>query len=245
MKYITRFNPTANGELHLGHVYIALFNEHMARSTGGKFYVRFEDNQVDTLYNWTRHQINGFRTSQHETMEWLGIEADGYLSQSGAEQEVKEFIAHHGWYIPEYRWPYSIPLNPVLGDYDPERGEWFPYAPHITFHKVIYDELSGINVLIRGDDLRSEFALYQNYRKWFRLADIPHYYMPRLYGPDGEIISKLQGARSVNDYMDAGWSAADVIDLLAQSALKEPSEGWHIHNVRRYPRLDPAFSISV
>ena len=36
---VTRFNPTCNGDLHLGHIFMALVNRDMARETGGKLAV--------------------------------------------------------------------------------------------------------------------------------------------------------------------------------------------------------------
>jgi glutamyl/glutaminyl-tRNA synthetase len=241
MKYVTRFNPTANGELHLGHVYIMLFNEWAAHQSGGEFLVRFEDNQVDTLHSMSARQTRFYADRQRKAIEWLGIFVDDYQLQSELDIQVREFVAHHGWFIPEYKWPYSIPINPAYGDYNIEQGEWFPYAPHVTYHKVIYDELAGVNVLVRGDDLRSEFSLYQHYRTLFGLKEIEHYYLPRVYGPDDQIVSKFYGARHILDYQDKGWRPADIIELLAESALKNPADGWQLTNVKRYPRLDKAF----
>ncbi len=42
-----RFAPSPNGELHLGHAYSALLNEHMAGKAGGRLLIRIED--IDTL----------------------------------------------------------------------------------------------------------------------------------------------------------------------------------------------------
>ena len=43
IKYNTRFAPSPNGYLHLGHAYSALISEGLARKTGGKFFLRIED----------------------------------------------------------------------------------------------------------------------------------------------------------------------------------------------------------
>jgi len=243
VKYNTRFNPTTNGDLHLGHVYTALFNERVAHSSGGKFYVRFEDNQSDTLANFDIDQIHAFYHRQVRALEWLGFKVDDYIRQSEMELELKKFVAHHGYWIPEYKYPFSIPLNPVMGDYNPKEGEWFPYVPYMTYCKVIYDELHGINLLIRGDDLRSEFSLYQHFRKQMGLPEIAHYYLPRVYGSNDEIVSKFYGARTILEYKKADWQPSTIIELLERSVLKEPSEGWHLANVKRYPRLVEAFNI--
>lgn len=250
MARVTRFNPTTNGDLHLGHVYMMLFNEHVAHESGGRFIVRFEDNSIDTIGSLSPlaislEEMTRYCRQQQEAIEWMGFEVDGFVRQSEMDLELKQFVAHHGNFVPEYRFPYSIPLNPALGGYDPEQGEWFPYAPYLTFHRVIYDELAGVNVLIRGDDLRSEFALYQHYRAGFGLPEIKHYYLPRLYGPKREIVSKFHKARPVLDFKADGWTPDDIREALAQSALREPSEGWRLDNVKQQPRLIEAFSITL
>ena len=242
MKYVTRFNPTTNGDLHLGHLYIILFNIQAAQDSGGKFLVRFEDNSIDTLVGMTGAEMRLFTEHHLAALYWLGIDADGVSRQSELDLPLKEFVARHEWFIPQYRWPYSIPLNPVYNSIDPDRGEWFPYAPYLTYNKVIYDELTGVNLLIRGDDLRSEFSLYQHYRAELQLPEITHYYMPRLYGHEDEIVSKFHGAKSILEYKKLGWKPDDIIGLLAQSALVDPVRGWQLTNVKRYPRLDKAFS---
>ena len=237
MKYVTRFNPTTNGALHLGHVYIMLFNERLAHDSGGAFYVRFEDNQVDTLYTVDYIKSGFYCQMLREAIEWLEIPVDEWVKQSDMDLQFKQFIADHGWHIPEYHWPFNIPIDPSRGDYSLEEGEWYPYVPFITYHKVAYDAIMGVNVLVRGDDLRSEFSLYQHYRVRFGLPIIDHYYMPRLYGPKQEIIKKFYGSKSVLDYKKEGWRPQDLIDYLAESALKDPADGWKLTNVKQYPRL--------
>lgn len=150
---------------------------------------------------------------------------------------LRQFVSEHGWWIPEHRFPYSLPINPSLGSYNLEQGEWFPYCPFLTYTKVVHDEILGVNALIRGADLLSEFSLYQHFRAQLGLEEIVHYYMPRLYKPDEGIISKFNGARSVLEYRDAGWKPNGLIMALAKSALREYNVGWELTNVKRNPRL--------
>jgi glutamyl/glutaminyl-tRNA synthetase len=218
----------------------------MAHTSGGKFYVRFEDNQVDTLYTVPGDQMRGYSEKHQEALEWLGIQVDEYQWQSEMDVEFKEFVAHHGWFIPEYRWPYSYAIDPANNKNFEEpgyyKGDWYPHSNYLTFTKVVYDELGGANTLIRGDDLRGEFSLYQHYRAVLGLKEIRHYYMPRLYGNKDEIISKFFEAKPILEYRKEGWSPADILGLMAESALKHPGEGWHLRNVKRNARISPAFS---
>lgn len=66
----TRFAPSPNGRLHVGHAFSAMCAHDFARAFGGKFLLRIED-------------IDGTRSRQEyidaivEDMEWLGLKHDG------------------------------------------------------------------------------------------------------------------------------------------------------------------------
>ncbi len=64
---VTRFAPSPTGGLHLGHAYSALFAEHAARESGGRFLLRIED--IDRAR--CRPQ---FETGIFEDLAWLGLE---------------------------------------------------------------------------------------------------------------------------------------------------------------------------
>ncbi len=67
---VTRFAPSPNGALHLGHAYAALVAHDLARARGGRFLLRIED-------------IDGTRSRADlvpeilADLEWLGLEWDG------------------------------------------------------------------------------------------------------------------------------------------------------------------------
>ena len=66
----TRFAPSPNGRLHIGHAFSAMCAHDFARANGGKFLLRIED-------------IDGTRSRQEhidaiiKDMEWLGLKHDG------------------------------------------------------------------------------------------------------------------------------------------------------------------------
>ena len=66
----TRFAPSPNGQLHLGHAYAAVVAHDLARERGGEFLLRIED-------------IDGTRSRAElvpeilADLEWLGLEWDG------------------------------------------------------------------------------------------------------------------------------------------------------------------------
>lgn len=66
----TRFAPSPNGRLHIGHAYAALCAHDFARAFGGKFLLRIED--IDGTRSRPEHI-----TAIIEDMAWLGLAYDG------------------------------------------------------------------------------------------------------------------------------------------------------------------------
>ncbi len=66
-KVITRFAPSPNGYLHVGHAYSALFSADVARRRGGEFLLRIED--IDT----TRARPE-FVQAIFDDLAWLGLD---------------------------------------------------------------------------------------------------------------------------------------------------------------------------
>ena len=67
---VTRFAPSPNGRLHLGHAYSAMCAHDFARANGGGFHLRIED------IDGTRSRVEHVNTILAD-MEWLGLNWDG------------------------------------------------------------------------------------------------------------------------------------------------------------------------
>ena len=82
----TRFAPSPNGLLHLGHAYAAVVAHDLARTRGGEFLVRIED-------------IDGTRSRPElvpeilADLEWLGLEWDGALVLQSSRLESYAAVA--------------------------------------------------------------------------------------------------------------------------------------------------------
>jgi glutamyl-Q tRNA(Asp) synthetase len=88
---VTRFAPSPNGALHVGHAYAAVVAHDLARAAGGKFLVRIED-------------IDGIRSRAElvpeilADLQWLGLAWDGEVifqscrlaSYAAAGERMKE-----------------------------------------------------------------------------------------------------------------------------------------------------------
>ena len=69
MKIITRFAPSPTGHLHIGGARTASFAWLQAKTSDGKFLLRFEDTDQE-------RSSKEFVTSINASLAWLGIEPD-------------------------------------------------------------------------------------------------------------------------------------------------------------------------
>ncbi len=69
-KVVTRFAPSPNGYLHMGHAYSAICAHDFARTNGGKFQLRIED--IDGIRSRSEH-----RQAILSDLKWLGLSWDG------------------------------------------------------------------------------------------------------------------------------------------------------------------------
>ena len=77
---VTRFAPSPNGALHLGHAFSAMCAHDFARAHGGKFHLRIED--IDGTRSRPEH-VNAILAD----MQWLGLAWDGLAQYQSANIE--------------------------------------------------------------------------------------------------------------------------------------------------------------
>lgn len=97
METVTRFAPSPNGPLHLGHAWSAIVAHDLARERGGRFLVRIED-------------IDGARSRPEfvdgalADLRWLGLEWDGpsirQSERAAAHCEALERLKREGLVYP-------------------------------------------------------------------------------------------------------------------------------------------------
>ena len=66
IKYNTRFAPSPNGYLHLGHAFSAIVGQNLASKNNGKFFLRIEDIDIGRCKK-------GFEDSIYDDLAWLKI----------------------------------------------------------------------------------------------------------------------------------------------------------------------------
>jgi glutamyl/glutaminyl-tRNA synthetase len=230
--YNTRFNPTPDGGLHFGNLYMALVNEAEAHRTGGKFNLRFDDTQVIWQLRQTEINKRMVMAQQIDQMTWFGIKPD--LVNTNTDMA---FEASHWLHV---LCPNGIGVKSRTRDHGYEwignTMEPYPYLPDGTAEKVIMDCMQDVNLLIRGDDLLSEASLYKYFCDLFGWEAPRQVYLPRL-GTEGESMSKTNGLGSVESYRKDGGSAGNLRRRMAEWCLKDPKGEWFIENIKDKPWL--------
>jgi hypothetical protein len=122
---------------------------------------------------------------------------------------------------------------------------YYPYVPELTVLKVIMDHRQGVGVLIRGDDLLTEYSLYRYFEDLLAFeVPIPQIFLPRLkFQAGSELkssahaveISKTIGNLSIQSLRAAGLQPFEVLAILAESCLLEPERGWDLANLKPQP----------
>jgi len=239
----TRFNPTTNGALHIGHAYTALVNQHEAHASGGKYILRFDDN---TRY-WM-HALGGraamaeIAKGQKADLDWLGITADQVVYQSEQEAEVLEFLAPSKWFhvVDHGVWNTDVPH--VVSD---PPVEPFGLTSFISAERVVSDHMLGANMLIRGMELLSENGHYLYLCALFGFAPPTMWYIPRLMtatASDLGDVSKTAGNWKIKDIRERGHSPEKVREVLRRSCLTDLNYGWSLDNINPRPVLDPVYA---
>jgi glutamyl/glutaminyl-tRNA synthetase len=228
----TRFNPSTNGCLHLGHAYAMLVNERFAHENGGKFYVRFDDNgPIERIL--PQEQVKAISENQATDIKWLGLAVDGWSWQSHLLPEVTDELQRLGWETMEED---ELPVLPYFIRMEPT-WEPFPFVPQQTAERVIMDNMLGITHIIRGDEFSTEYGFYSFLCKKWKLF-IPEFtFLPRLEGMCGSI-SKTNGGYTLTEMRSNGYTAEQIKKMLEKACLYYPANGWDIHNLKRNPRIN-------
>ena len=233
MVCVTRFNPSCNGPLHLGHIYTLTINERYAHERSGAFYVRWDDLPFEDMRRESDlDMIARIRDGMREDIEWLGFKVDGWYSELEMMPQV-ETVWRHYHYEPA---PYlSRPIHPAYV-HQPKGWLSYPYQPLLSAERAVFDGLMGCTHLIRGEELATDLSLHCHYCDLFHIAKPEFIFLPRLMSAAGDI-SKTNGGYTIAGLRGAGYTPDAVHDLLARASLIAPFNGWDLGNLKPQPRV--------
>jgi glutamyl/glutaminyl-tRNA synthetase len=230
----TRINPTLNGPPHLGHAYLALVNQHAARSTGGRFILRGEDDQTSWLRLHTQEQMRAWGRDWLRDLAWLGIVPDEYIVES-LQARVVDAAIRRAW--PNERDTGLFHFAPqVVGD----TAEHYPYTVYLTARVAYLDHMAGVDCVIVGHDLLSRYSLYCYVCETLGLPIPRQVFLPRLvYDDGGQVgaVSKHGGAMRIVALREAGMQPGRVLELLRRACLKDWQGEWSLDNIQPRPAL--------
>lgn len=234
-----RFNPTPNGDLHIGHIYVAMVNWTLAKRTGGKFVLRFDDNQEIWSYRQTIEDNMNTCTRIIEDLMRFGIVPHKVSSQRDSHQAVMATMMRlNGGPITETSYVWSDNSPEVVGN----DIAYYAYNYPMTAEKVAWDFMEEINCIVRGEDLITEAALYSHICEKWRLPQPRQIYLPRMLGYDGQELSKTNGVPTIRKMLDSGYSVGDIWDIMAEACLIKRSGEWTLDNILTSPRVQRELS---
>jgi glutamyl/glutaminyl-tRNA synthetase len=225
MTVVTRFCPTANGSLHVGHAYNALVNYRYAKEHSGRFVLRIDDRSptVRELDPGIRERVI---EGQLEDLKWLGIKADDtYLESDRTPKELSTMLPEED---PEHRLPLYVRMAGT---------GWLPipWIPEQTRIRTKLDYIDGVTHVIRGEEWATEYSAY-GYFCWVQGLPVPRFvFLPRMTGSNGLDISKTAGGYKLSDLRKSGWTKKGFMDIIERSVLTWPPNGWELWNLKPNP----------
>jgi len=231
MKFFTRIAPSPTGPTHLGTMRTAYFNWLAARASGGKFFVRIDDTDLErSEQRWADQFL--------KSLEWLGLDWDGLDYQSKRMEHYDaavSFLVDSGKAVRDGK---RVHLN-LVGDFL-SRSYWvddiagnIPIradnvrgfdnltliksdgSPTYHFASVVDDIEMDINHIIRGVDHITNTA------KQVLLYDLlggvlPKYSHVGLLRHQGKKLSKREQASTFQLYIDSGYDPDAMLNFLAR-----------------------------
>jgi glutamyl-tRNA synthetase len=111
-------------------------------------------------------------------------------------------------------------------------------VPAYNLAVVVDDAAQGVDQVVRGDDLLSSTPRQVLLQRLLGLPQPEYMHVPLVLGADGQRLAKRHGAVTLADLAADGWSAGDVLGVLARSlGLAAPDEAITID--RLVERFDP------
>jgi glutamyl-tRNA synthetase len=219
--------PSPTGFLHIGGVRTFLFNWLFARQQGGEIFLRIENTDTNREVEEAVDQIKS-------SLIWLGIDWDGdvkfQLDTADTARELAQRLLSEGKaYEDDGAIRFRQPKEGTVSWNDAVRGEIefknellsdlvivrSDGRPTYNFISPVDDITDGITHVIRAEDHVSNTPSQINILRALG-ADLPTYaHLSNINGEDGRKLSKRRNAVALDDFRNAGYLPAALLNFLA------------------------------
>jgi glutamyl-tRNA synthetase len=219
--------PSPTGFLHIGGVRTFLFNWLFARGQGGEILLRIENTDTSREVAEAVDQIK-------RSLTWLGIDWDGDVrfqldTAERARELAQQLLSAGSAYEDEGAIRFRQPKEGTVSWNDAVRGHVefrndllsdlvivrSDGRPTYNFISPVDDIMDEITHVIRGEDHVSNTPTQINILRALG-ADLPVYaHVPNINGDDGRKLSKRRNAVALDDFRDAGYIPAALLNFLA------------------------------
>ena len=227
----TRMRPTPNSYPHIGHAWVAWRNFQAAQATGGTFTLIFDDLTYNAqLLDLDSRSIDSMRLAWIEQLTWLFKQApDRVATSSDFRGQHYEACKRLGIKIPKQYDTLRFTGDPVHEATVNSNPLVIAVThPSLVVARVVDDSLLGVTGFIRGKDLLPELQIYDYFANCLGVRSCRQLYIPTVtreaYKP-GNKESKSNGACSLFDLRDAGYTQDDIIDTLEECNRRSMKAG--------------------
>lgn len=233
IQFNTRIAPSPTGNMHIGTARTAYLNWLVAKNTGGKFFLRIDDTDL-------KRSKPEYVETILKSMDFLGLNFDGdvqYQNDHKRYQDIANTLVEYGLAVKEGEAVIVKGLNVtfipdswtdnVVGKVETTKQDCESLtdliliksdgSPTYHFATVVDDMRLGVNCVIRGVDHVSNTIKQIYIYKLLQVKDenLPTYFhVGLLLGSDGKKISKRDGAVSVEEMREEGFSQEAVLNYI-------------------------------
>ena len=111
---------------------------------------------------------------------------------------------------------------------------------HADKKRLRYNVLNRSYDRVGGEDLLTEYALYEYLAAKLGYPAIPHHYLPRMktwHGHELDNVSKTVGDHKIRAYREMGMTPEEVIQIVKRSCLKDAKGEFSLDNIQPRPML--------
>jgi glutamyl/glutaminyl-tRNA synthetase len=260
---VTRFRPTPSGDLHCGHVWIALHNWQVAHQTGDPFVLIGDDLTYNLQYLATANYSFAEGMARiEEDLRWLGLAPDEVVWSSMNAEAHGEAAARLGMRPISRNHLEHVTMGlHCIASCTPMATPTAvdSYSPWLVLCRAVDDHEAGVQAFYRGDDLIGERQLYDYLVRQLRYVPPAQEYLPVVYRVGEERSrkeSKTFGAVPVRELRAAGYQPEHIIQTLqwcAEVSQRERRAGvmippgyltteavqWHPYSVHKTRYAEP------